>query len=65
MFLLLLVSLFFMMPQSILYNFFGNYGKMPENFNIEHIFVILSALTITLVIYFGLKRKVKKLKKCF
>jgi len=55
-------SAFFVMPESILYNFFGNYGEVPDDFNGPHMFVIFIAIALMFIIYFILRHKDQKSK---
>ncbi|MFA7589637.1 MAG: ATP-binding cassette domain-containing protein, partial [Acholeplasmataceae bacterium] len=54
---ILLVSLFALMPQTLLYNLFGNYGEVPKDFTITHIFVIIVPVVLMFTIYFVMRRK--------
>jgi ABC-2 type transport system ATP-binding protein len=55
-------SAFFIMPEGILYNFFGNYGEVPDDFNGPHIFVIFIAIALMFIVYFILRHKKQNTK---
>jgi len=44
-------------PQSILKNFFGDLGKVPESFNYVHRITIYVAIMVPLFLYFKFRRK--------
>src|SRR5690606_28679652 len=50
-------SLFALMPLTLLYNFFGNYGDNPKDFNTEHLFVIIIPVILMIIIYRYMKLK--------
>ncbi len=50
-------SLFALMPLTLLFNFFGNYGDIPKDFNMEHLFVIIVPIILMIIIYRYIKPK--------
>ncbi len=55
-------GLFFLMPQTILYNFFGNHGVVPKEFNVSHLALIIFPVVLMLTIYYSLRKKPQKYK---
>ncbi|MDY0024337.1 MAG: YwaF family protein [Candidatus Izemoplasmatales bacterium] len=55
-------SMFSVMPQSILYNLFGNYGESPLDFNMEHIFVIIFPIILMIFVYMIMRRQIQENK---
>ncbi len=60
--LIILGSMFALMPQPIIYNLFGNYGVVPKKFNAEHFVLILLPVVLIIVIYHLMKNKDKEQK---
>ncbi len=56
-FMVVIGSLFALMPLTLLYNFFGNYGDNPKDFNTEHLFVIIIPVILMIIIYRYMKSK--------
>lgn len=50
-------SLFAVMPQTLLFNWFGNFGEVPKDFSLSHLLVMILPLIIMLIIYFTMRRK--------
>lgn len=55
-------SFFALMPQYLLYNFFGNYGAVPKEFNAEHFVLILLPVVFILAVYFAMYDKKQEQK---
>ena len=63
--LLFLGSLIFLMPLGFIYNLFGKYGEVAENFNKVHLFLISLYIALIFVIYFALKKRTFETRKMF
>ncbi|MDD4090556.1 MAG: YwaF family protein, partial [Acholeplasmataceae bacterium] len=63
--LILIGSMFALMPQSFLYNVFGNYGSTPKDFNIEHLFVIFAVIFLMILSFQFMKNKDQNSKNAF
>src|SRR5690554_2168398 len=63
--LIIIGSMFALMPQSFLFNLFGNYGSLPKDFNVEHIFVIFFAVVLTFVGFQFMKNRTQNSKNAF
>lgn len=57
-----LTSAFALMPQTILYNLFGNYGEVPKDFTATHILVIIIPIVLMFIIYFAMRNKTQDSK---
>jgi len=50
-------SFFAVMPQTLLYNLFGNYGEVPDEFTYSHLFVIAFPFLLMFVVYYVTKKE--------
>lgn len=57
LFLFLIGAMFAVMPQTILFNLFGYYGEVPDEFTASHLFVIVMPVVIMLLVYNIMKNK--------
>ncbi|SKC43015.1 ABC-type transporter ATP-binding protein EcsA [Acholeplasma oculi] len=55
--LVIIGSMFALMPQTLLINLFGNLGEIPKEFNVEHLILILIPIIAMFVIYKLMKLK--------
>src|SRR5690606_797146 len=55
--LVIIGSMFALMPQTLLINLFGNLGEIPKEFNVEHLILILIPIIVMFVIYKLMKLK--------
>lgn len=55
--LVIIGSMFALMPQTLLINLFGNLGEIPKEFNVEHLILILIPIIAMFVIYKLMKQK--------
>lgn len=55
--LVIIGSMFALMPQTLLINLFGNLGEIPKEFNVEHVILILIPIIAMFVIYKLMKQK--------
>lgn len=53
----LVLSAFALMPQTLLYNLFGNYGEVPKDFTVTHLFFIVNPIIIIFVVYLIMKKR--------
>lgn len=60
--LLLFGSMMAVMPQTMLYNLFGNYGEIPDEFTQTHLFVIIMPFIIMLIVYNVMKNRPQEQK---
>lgn len=60
--LIIIGSMFALMPQPLLANLFGNYGVVPKEFNAEHFVLILLPVFLIIVIYLVMNKKTKEQK---
>lgn len=58
----LIGALFFLMPQTLFYNFFGNYGVVPKELNLSHLMLIVFPVVLMTIIYYSLRKKPQKYK---
>ena len=63
--LVIIVSSLAVMPQSILYNVFGLYGEVPDEFVTSHLVVIMIPFIMMMVSYLALKNKEQEVKDLF
>jgi ABC-2 type transport system ATP-binding protein len=49
-------------PQSFFYNFFGNYGEIPEEFNVTHILILVIPVLFIIITYRLMRNKEQKQK---
>ncbi|MBI9010177.1 MAG: YwaF family protein [Tenericutes bacterium] len=52
-----LIASIALMPQATLYNLFGNYGEIPEEFNFTHILIIVVTILFTVISYLVMRKK--------
>ena len=60
--LIVLGGMFLVMPQTILFNLFGYYGEVPDEFTASHIFVIIIPFVLIAMIYLFMKKKPQAVK---
>lgn len=52
-------------PQAFFYNLFGNYGEIPEDYNLPHIIFLLIPMVLMIVGYVSMKKKDQMQKDFF
>lgn len=60
--LVVLGGMFLVMPQTILFNLFGYYGEVPDEFTASHVFVIIIPFALMTMIYLFMKKKPQAVK---
>lgn len=60
-----LLAMIALMPQSLFYNLMGNYGEIPDGYNVTHNIFILISFLFPLVAYILLRKKDQEKKDFF